>query len=149
MLYTFSDQLWTICMEFSKSATNFDSPHAESCPNGRRNTEPPKLLALFPNCMHCRLTWPEKGVYEYCTRRPGNIIVKSLWHLSFHQAGSVDVVWQVWSPVHRGDQIHMRLGSALHAANVNPLWTGPCSGTQLCQVSGNSGFSETSALYLC
>ena len=60
----FSDQLWTICMEFSKSATNFDSPHAESCPNGRRNAEPPKLPALFPNCMHCRLNWPGKGVDE-------------------------------------------------------------------------------------
>ena len=64
LYYTFSDQLWTICMEFGKSATNFDSPHAESCPNGRRNAEPPKLPALFPNCMHCRLNWPEKGVDE-------------------------------------------------------------------------------------
>ena len=50
-------------MKFGKNATNFDSPHAESCPNGRRNAEPPKLLALFPNCMHCRLNWPELGVY--------------------------------------------------------------------------------------
>ena len=49
-------------MEFGKSATNFDSPHAESCPNGRRNAEPPKLPALFPNSMHCCLNWPEKGV---------------------------------------------------------------------------------------
>ena len=56
----FSDQLWTICMEFGKSATNFDRPHAESCPNGRRNVEPPKLPALFPNCMHCGLNWPRK-----------------------------------------------------------------------------------------
>ena len=24
--------------------------------------EPPKLPALFPKCMHCRLNWPEKGV---------------------------------------------------------------------------------------
>ena len=46
-------------MEFGKSETNFDSPHAESCPNGRRNAEPMKLPALFLNCMHCRLNWPE------------------------------------------------------------------------------------------
>ena len=58
----FSDQLWTICMEFGQSATKFDSPHAESCPNDRRNAEASKLPALFPNCMHCRLDWPEKGV---------------------------------------------------------------------------------------
>ena len=58
----FSDQLWTICLKFGKSATNFDSPLAESCPNGRRNDEPPKLPALFPSCMHCRLNCPEKGV---------------------------------------------------------------------------------------
>ena len=58
----FSDQLWTICMELGKSATNFDRPHAESCTTGRRNAEPPKLPALFPNCMHCRLNWPEKDV---------------------------------------------------------------------------------------
>ena len=49
-------------MEFGKSATNFDSSHAEACPNGSRNAESPKLPALFPNCMHCRLTSPEKGV---------------------------------------------------------------------------------------
>ena len=34
-------------MEFGKSATNFDSPPAESCPNGRQNAELPKLSALF------------------------------------------------------------------------------------------------------
>ena len=49
-------------MEFGKSATNFDRPHAESCPNGRRNAEPPKLPALFLSRMHCRLNWAEKGV---------------------------------------------------------------------------------------
>ena len=27
-IYTFFDQLWTICMEFGKSATNFDIPPA-------------------------------------------------------------------------------------------------------------------------
>ena len=50
-------------MEFGKSATNFDSPHAESCPNGPQKAEPPKLPALFSNCMYCRLNWPEKGIY--------------------------------------------------------------------------------------
>ena len=55
----FSDQLWTICMKFGKSATNFDSPPAESCPNGRRNSE---IICTFPNCVHCRLNWPEKGI---------------------------------------------------------------------------------------
>ena len=30
-------------------------------PAGRRTPEPPKLPALFPKCMHCRLNWPEKG----------------------------------------------------------------------------------------
>ena len=59
---TFSDQFWTICMYFGKSATNFDIATAESCPAGRRTAEPPKLPALFPKCMHCRLNWPEKGV---------------------------------------------------------------------------------------
>ena len=49
-------------MEFGKSAANFDSPPAESFPNGRRNAEPPKLHTLLPNCTHCRLNWPEKGV---------------------------------------------------------------------------------------
>ena len=58
----FSGQFWTICMEFGKSATNFDIPAAESCPNGRRTTVPPKLPALFPKCMNCHLNWPEKGV---------------------------------------------------------------------------------------
>ena len=58
--YIFSDQFWTICTEFGKSATNFDIPAAESCSNGRRTAEPPKLTALFPKCMHCRLHWPEK-----------------------------------------------------------------------------------------
>ena len=60
-----SDQLWTICMEFGKSVTNFDRSHAASCPNSRRNAEPPKSPALFPNCMHCRLNWPQKGVVTY------------------------------------------------------------------------------------
>ena len=60
----FSDQFWTICMQFGKSATNFDIAAAESCPTGRRTAEPPKLPALFPNCMHCRLNWPEKGVFH-------------------------------------------------------------------------------------
>ena len=40
-------------MEFGKSVTKLDRPHAESCPNVRRNADPPKLPALFPNCM-CR-----------------------------------------------------------------------------------------------
>ena len=39
-------------IEFGINATNFDSSHDESFPNGRRNAEPPKLPALFPNCMH-------------------------------------------------------------------------------------------------
>ena len=56
----FSDQLWTICMEFGESSTNFDSPPSESGPNGRRNAGPPKLPALFPNCMHYRLNLREK-----------------------------------------------------------------------------------------
>ena len=60
----FSDQFWTICTEFGKSATNFDIAAAESCPTGRRTAEPPKLPALFPKCMHCRLNWPEKGVFH-------------------------------------------------------------------------------------
>ena len=60
----FPDQIWTICMEFGKSATKFDRPHAESCPNVRRNADPPKLPTLFPNCMHYRLNWPEKGVHN-------------------------------------------------------------------------------------
>ena len=51
-------------MEFGKSTTKFDRPHAESCPNVRRNADPPKLPALFPTCMHYRLNWPEKGVYR-------------------------------------------------------------------------------------
>ena len=42
------------------SATNFGNPPAQSCPNGRQNAQPPKLPALFPNCMHCRLNWPER-----------------------------------------------------------------------------------------
>ena len=33
----------------------------------RRTAEPPKLPALFPKCMHCRLNWPEKGVNK-CKR---------------------------------------------------------------------------------
>ena len=49
-------------MSFGKSATNFDIAAAESCPTGRRTAKPPKLPALFPKCMHCRLNWPEKGV---------------------------------------------------------------------------------------
>ena len=56
----FSNQICTICMEFGKNATNFDSPHAEIRIIPER---PPKLPALFPNCMHCRLNWPEKAVY--------------------------------------------------------------------------------------
>ena len=39
-----SDQLWTICMEFGNSATNFDR-HAESCPTA---TEMPNRR----NCLH-------------------------------------------------------------------------------------------------
>ena len=58
----FSDQFWTICMHFGKSAANFDIAAAESYPTGRRTDETPKLPALFPKCMHCRLNWPEKGV---------------------------------------------------------------------------------------
>ena len=34
-------------MEFGKSATNFDSPSAESCLDDHRNAEPPNLPALF------------------------------------------------------------------------------------------------------
>ena len=60
----FSNQLQTTCMEFGKNATDFNSSTAESCPNGRRNAEPPKLTALFSNCMHCRLNWP-KNVYMH------------------------------------------------------------------------------------
>ena len=58
----FSDQFWTICMHFGKSAANFDIAAAESYPTGRRTDGTPKLPALFPKCMHCRLNWPEKGV---------------------------------------------------------------------------------------
>ena len=54
----FSDQLWIICMKFGKSATNFDIPAAESCPNGRRPAEMPKLHPLLPKCMHCSLNRP-------------------------------------------------------------------------------------------
>ena len=50
-------------MESGKSATNFDSPAAKSCPNGCRNAETSKLPALFAKCMHCRLNWPE-NVYS-------------------------------------------------------------------------------------
>ena len=64
--YTFFDQLWTICMGFGKSATNFEIPAAESCPNGRRTAEPPKLPALLPRYMHCRLNWPEKVLVLVC-----------------------------------------------------------------------------------
>ena len=49
-------------MEFGKNATNCDSAPAESCPNDRRNAEPPKLAAQFSNCLHWRLNLPEKGV---------------------------------------------------------------------------------------
>ena len=62
---TFSDQLWTICMEFGKSATNFDSPAAESCPNGRRNEGTAELPCTFSK-MHAlppKLT--EKGVVRH------------------------------------------------------------------------------------
>ena len=31
--------------------------------------EPPKLPALFPKCMHCRLNWPEKGVFILTTSK--------------------------------------------------------------------------------
>ena len=67
LLHLFFNQVWTICMEFGKSATYFDSQHAESCPYGRRNTEPSKLPALFLNFMHCHLDWPEKGSSHYPT----------------------------------------------------------------------------------
>ena len=69
----FSDQFWTICMHFGKSAANFDIAAAESYPTGRRTDKTPKLPALFPKCMHCRLNWPEKGVYA----RPGDTNLKS------------------------------------------------------------------------
>ena len=49
-------------MHFGKSAANFDIAAAESYQTGRRTDETPKLPALFPKCMHCRLNWPEKGV---------------------------------------------------------------------------------------
>ena len=55
-------------MHFGKSAANFDIAAAESYPTGRRTDETPKLPALFPKCMHCRLNWPEKGV---CTPTVG------------------------------------------------------------------------------
>ena len=60
--YTFSDQLWTICMEFGESATNCAIPVAESCPNGRRNAENAcavsELHALSPKLAgkRCMLT---------------------------------------------------------------------------------------------
>ena len=55
-------------MSFGKSETNFDILAAESCQNGRRNAEPPKLPALFPNCMHCRLNWPGNVYVRIRTR---------------------------------------------------------------------------------
>ena len=47
-------------MEFGKSATNFDSPPAESCQNGAKlpNRRNASNISEF---MHCRLNWPEKG----------------------------------------------------------------------------------------
>ena len=55
-------------MEFGKSATNFDRPHAESCPNGRRNAEPPTSLAIIselhalpPKLAGKRCTYPSQG----------------------------------------------------------------------------------------
>ena len=53
-------------MHFGKSAANFGIAAAESYPTGRRTDEMPKLPALFPKCMHCRLNWPEKGVVAAC-----------------------------------------------------------------------------------
>ena len=42
-------------MGFGKSTTNFDSPPAEACPNGRRNTEPPKLHVLVISALPPKL----------------------------------------------------------------------------------------------
>ena len=89
-LHLFSDQIWKICMEFGKSATNFDIPTAESCPTGRRTVEPPKLPALSPKCMHCCLNWSEKRcmcehhryhlrVRDYLVSSHMSLIVMHLW----------------------------------------------------------------------
>ena len=77
----------------------FDSLHTESCPSGRRNTEPPKLTALFPNCMHRRLNWPEKGVYpilmqyHYCHPSGDTVSARGLllfgWYTSPVQSPTV------------------------------------------------------------
>ena len=42
-------------------------PISTVCPpnHARSAAEIPKLPALFPNCRHCRLNWPEKGEYDY------------------------------------------------------------------------------------
>ena len=45
--YTFSDQFWTICMQFGKSATNFDIAAAESCPTGRRTCRTAEIACTF------------------------------------------------------------------------------------------------------
>ena len=52
-IYTFLRSIMDNLHEIrkNKSANNFDSPEAESCSNGRRNAELPKLPALFPNCI--------------------------------------------------------------------------------------------------
>ena len=67
----FSDQFWTICMKFGKSATNFDIAAAESCPTGRRNAEPPKLPALFP----CLYNYMELPASRYSDQSGQTIII--------------------------------------------------------------------------
>ena len=71
---TFYDQFWTICMYFGKSATNFGIAAAESRRTGHRSADSPKLPALFPKCMHCRLNWPEKVYFLVPTFRRGSRI---------------------------------------------------------------------------
>ena len=109
----FSDQFWTICMWFGKSATNFDIAAAESCPTGRRTAEPPKLPALFPKCMHCRRNWPEKGVFaESNVQRP------SIWHpyCQYMMIKSKDVIFMLGH-----DLLTRSTGQIYHANSAPPL----------------------------
>ena len=63
----FSDQLWTICdsawnsVKVQLISTNRTPNHARTAAAmpSRRNC---LHSTLFPNYMHCRLNWPEKGV---------------------------------------------------------------------------------------
>ena len=53
----FMDNLRVFRNEKVQSISTFRPPN-----HARTAAKPPKLSALFPKCMHCRLNWPEKGV---------------------------------------------------------------------------------------